>query len=186
MTLANLDLDRPLWWTVDGVLTPAECTALVERIEALGPEVAPVSLPGGPRVELELRNNARVMFDDPTLAARLFDRVRSCLPDSMCGLDVAGANERMRCYRYHPGQQFRAHYDGAFVRDTRERSLLTFMVYLNEGFEGGETRFLDLGEAAVPRTGRALLFQHRLLHEGATVTRGVKYALRSDVMYREG
>ena len=30
----------------------------------------------------------------------------------------------------------------------------------------------------------ALLFQHRLLHEGAEVTAGVKYVVRSDIMYR--
>jgi hypothetical protein len=35
-----------------------------------------------------------------------------------------------------------------------------------------------------PKPGRALLFQHFLLHEGSAVTRGVKYVMRSDVMYR--
>lgn len=55
------------------------------------------------------------------------------------------------------------------------------MVYLNEGYEGGATRF----EAAkvMGKAGMALLFQHGLIHEGAEVTQGVKYVLRSDVMY---
>lgn len=35
-----------------------------------------------------------------------------------------------------------------------------------------------------PRTGTALLFQHLLVHEGCVVRTGVKYVLRSDVMYR--
>ena len=35
----------------------------------------------------------------------------------------------------------------------------------------------------VPRPGMALLFQHRLLHEGCAVESGVQYVLRSDVMY---
>jgi prolyl 4-hydroxylase len=70
------------------------------------------------------------------------------------------------------------------VRGPRERSLLTLMVYLNEGFEGGATAFHDFGVAVRPRTGMALLFQHRLLHEGCEVSAGVKYVLRSDVMYR--
>ena len=35
-----------------------------------------------------------------------------------------------------------------------------------------------------PHADTALLFQHPILHEGCAVTRGVKYALRSDVMYR--
>ena len=58
------------------------------------------------------------------------------------------------------------------------------MVYLNEGFAGGETRFHDYEVDVVPRTGMALLFQHRVLHEGCVVTTGTKYVLRSDVMYR--
>jgi hypothetical protein len=35
----------------------------------------------------------------------------------------------------------------------------------------------------VPRAGDALWFQHRLLHAGNPVTGGVKYVLRSDVLY---
>ncbi|GEL72019.1 2OG-Fe(II) oxygenase [Myxococcus virescens] len=76
------------------------------------------------------------------------------------------------------------HFDGAFVRTRDERSLLTFMVYLNECPGGGATNFLSLGHSVTPRTGSALLFNHRLLHEGATVTQGRKYALRTDLMYR--
>ena len=41
-------------------------------------------------------------------------------------------------------------------------------------------RFHDV--SVTPKTGLALLFQHFLLHEGSSVTSGVKYVLRSDVM----
>ncbi len=61
------------------------------------------------------------------------------------------------------------------------------MVYLNEAFEGGATRFFlrePHGEIdIVPQTGMALLFLHTLQHEGATVESGRKYVLRSDIMY---
>jgi predicted 2-oxoglutarate/Fe(II)-dependent dioxygenase YbiX len=100
------------------------------------------------------------------------------------GWQVHGANERLRFYRYQPGERFNAHYDGSFQRSDRERSLLTFMIYLNGDFEGGETSFLDLGESIKPAPGLALLFQHPILHEGCEVTAGIKYAIRSDVMYR--
>ena len=63
--------------------------------------------------------------------------------------------------------------------------MLTLIVYLNDDFEGGETDF-DLGVCVDPRPGTALLFQHFLLHEGCKVTAGMKYVLRSDVMYRRG
>jgi hypothetical protein len=35
----------------------------------------------------------------------------------------------------------------------------------------------------VPRTGHALIFEHGLRHQGAEVSRGIKYVLRSDVMF---
>lgn len=179
-----IDLSRPLWFTLDGVLSPDECRALIARIEAAGPTVAPVSRAEGPVVDLGTRNNTRVMFDDPELAALLYARVADRLPATISGREVVGANERLRCYRYAAGQRFAPHYDGAFARNLQERSKLTFIVYLNEEFTGGETAMLDLDEVIVPRTGRALLFQHAILHEGCEVTSGVKYAVRSDIMYR--
>ena len=74
--------------------------------------------------------------------------------------------------------------DGAYIRTAQERSLLTLIVYLNEDFAGGRTAFLDFELQATPKTGTALVFQHLLLHEGCMVHSGVKYAMRSDVMYR--
>jgi prolyl 4-hydroxylase len=179
-----LDLTRPFHFTVDAVLTPEECRAMIACIDAAGPQVAPIARPSGAVVDLGTRNNERVMFEDVAFAALLFQRVRAALPEQMMGMQLASANERLRCYRYRPGQRFRPHYDGAFVRSDDERSLLTLMVYLNEDFEGGETALLDFGVVVKPRTGMALLFQHHLLHEGCEVTRWVKYAVRSDVMYR--
>lgn len=185
MYAAHLDLDQPLVWTVDGVLTAEECAALITRIDASRPEVATIDAPGGPKLDTATRNNTRVIFDDAALAADLFSRVRAHLPEELMGMRAVGANERFRCYRYDVGQRFAPHLDGSFVRDAQERSLLTFMVYLNEGFEGGETAFLDLDRVIVPRAGSALFFQHPIPHEGCTVTRGVKYAIRTDVMYRQ-
>lgn len=179
-----LDVTKPLVWTVDDVLSKKECDDLVARIEKAGPTVAPITTHLGAVLDTNVRNNTRVMFEDAELAGVLFQRVRDHVPKELSGLQLASANERLRCYRYTEGQRFAPHYDGAFVRNKSERSLLTFMIYLNEGFGGGRTSFLDLERVVEPKTGRALLFQHFLLHEGAPVTSGVKYALRTDVMYR--
>ncbi len=59
---------------------------------------------------------------------------------------------------------------------------MTFMIYLNEDMKGGETKFIECD--IKPETGKALIFIHELLHEGAPVLEGVKYVLRTDVMYR--
>lgn len=181
-----LDFHAPFIWTIDALFSPDECAALIDRIETIGPERAPITTGRGFVMDERVRNNTRSMFDDPALAQRLFERVRPFVPGSMCGgAAPVGLNERWRCYRYTPGQFFAPHYDGAFVRNDREGSRLTFILYLNDGFEGGETAFPDFDITVRPRTGQALLFQHALLHESTPILRGNKYAARSDVMYRK-
>ncbi|MBP9087255.1 MAG: 2OG-Fe(II) oxygenase [Kofleriaceae bacterium] len=180
----SLDHGAPLVWTIPDVLSPSECADAIARIERLGPAAAPVSTPRGYVMMPDVRNNERVMFDDIDLAARLFTRIEGSLPPVLCAMRAVGANERFRCYRYQPGQQFAAHFDGAYERNSHERSLLTLIVYLNDDFEGGRTAFLDFGIEAMPKVGTALVFQHLLLHEGSVVHSGVKYAMRSDIMYR--
>jgi len=180
----SLDHTAPLVWTIPDVMSPAECADEIARIEQLGPAAAPITTSRGFEMRPDVRNNERVMFDDVALAARLFARIRGALPPVLAGMRAVGANERFRCYRYTPGQRFAPHYDGAFTRSAQETSLLTLIVYLNEDFAGGRTAFLDFDLEAIPKTGTALVFQHRLLHEGCIVQSGVKYAMRSDVMYR--
>jgi len=181
----SLDHGGPLVFTIPDVMTAEQCARLVARIDALGPTDAPITTSRGFVMRPEIRNNQRVIIDDVELARDLFERIRGSVPAHLFGRRAVGANERFRCYRYEPGQRFAPHYDGAFTRGPSERSELTFMVYLNEGFGGGTTRFHDFDIDVRPRTGHALLFQHRLLHEGCEVTSGTKYVLRSDVMYRD-
>ena len=71
--------------------------------------------------------------------------------------------------------------DAAYRRDNGEESQLTFMIYLNKGYRGGTTRFEEI--EVTGGLGMALVFEHGLFHEGAEVLEGVKYVLRSDVMY---
>ncbi len=156
-----LDGRAPLAITVRDVMSADECARVVERIDAAGPTHAPINTMAGFVMDPSVRNNKRV------------------------SRRAVGANERFRCYRYEPGERFAAHYDGAFRRNHRERSELTLMVYLNDGFGGGATRFHDFDVDVGPRTGMALLFQHSMFHEGCVVTSGMKYVLRSDVMYAE-
>ena len=132
-------------------------------------------------MDFDIRNNTRVMFDDFALAGLLWARIEARIAPRP-GFVPVGLNERIRFYRYDPGQAFRWHFDGAFVRSAEEQSFLTFMVYLNEGFGGGEIELED--EAVRPRTGLGVVFDHGLRHQGAAVTHGRKYVLRSDVMFR--
>jgi prolyl 4-hydroxylase len=168
--------------TLPGLLSTEECSAEITRAEALGFDAAPITTVRGFVHRPEVRNNQRVMRDDPEQAARLWERLRGSVPPELEGARAVGLNERFRLYRYEPGQYFRVHSDGAFVRGPTERSRLTLLIYLNEGFTGGETQILDWGPVH-PRTGLGLLFQHELFHESVALRSGRKYVLRSDVMY---
>lgn len=169
-------------FTVSRFLTSIECAEFIARAEGSAFESAPIVSATGVRVQEDTRNNDRQMWDDSLLAAKLWQRVSPHLPKVIEERQPVGLNERFRLYRYVPGQRFTWHADMPFRRSTGEISLLTFMIYLNEGYEGGATRF----EAAkvVGETGTALIFQHGLVHEGAEVKHGMKYVLRSDVMFR--
>lgn len=168
-------------FTISDVLTGDECREYIEWSEALGYTAAPVSLAGGAVHRPDLRNNARVMADAPDRALKLWRRVAADMPVVLEGRRPVGLNERLRFYRYGPGQRFAPHTDGCVRRANGEESLLTFMIYLNADARGGETRFEQVSVA--PATGLALVFDHYLPHEGAVVTAGQKYVLRSDVMF---
>jgi prolyl 4-hydroxylase len=169
-------------FTVAEFFSPEECREHIARAEAAGFDAAPINGMFGPQMRPDVRNNSRVMIDDPAAAAQLWDRIQIYVPLSIGSWRAIGVNERLRYYRYDVGQQFNWHYDGAFERSNGERSQLTFMVYLNDGFEGGETSFENA--IVVPRQGMALVFVHQIRHKGQPVVRGRKYALRTDVMYR--
>jgi prolyl 4-hydroxylase len=180
----SIDLSAPLAFAIPDVMTAGDCRQLIAMLEAEGFDAAPITTIAGPMLRPDVRNNTRLIFDHEQLASRLYARIAEHLP-IVCGTKPVGANERFRAYRYEPGQRFAPHLDGCYQRSAHERSELTLMIYLNEGFGGGATRFLDYDLDVAPKTGMALLFQHRLLHEGCAVTSGVKYVLRSDIMYRD-
>lgn len=172
--------------TIRGLFTPAECDALIRLAEGIGFDAAPITTGRGFVMAPEIRNNTRVMLDDAPRAKALWAQLARFTPEARDHGRAVGLNERFRFYRYAPGEFFRWHRDGAFFRDTHERSLLTALVYLSGDCEGGSTDF-DLGDDEIrvaPERGMVVLFDHRLLHQGAPVTRGRKYVLRTDVMYR--
>lgn len=166
--------------TIDDFLTLEECQHFIELTEGQGYEIAMINGPSGPSVAQGIRNNLRVILDDAELADRLWQRARSVIPEYVQGYPVIGFNERFRFYRYERGQYFAHHADGPHRRQNGEQSRLTFMAYLNEDFEGGETNFAAVQVTA--KTGMGLCFLHNLIHEGAEVLKGRKYVLRTDVM----
>jgi hypothetical protein len=180
-------LDGPKLLVIHGFLSPEECDGFIERSERLGYADAPITTSVGFVMRKDIRDNSRVIVDDLDLAADWWYRAKSLLGEDWFGWKAVGLTERFRFYRYDIGQKFARHTDGYFERPNGDRSHFTFMVYLNDGFEGGATAFHQSRPSLLitPERGMALVFYHRQLHEGMPVVKGRKYVLRTDVMYRK-
>merc|ERR1712137_1440938 len=76
-------------------------------------------------------------------------------------------------------------------------SLKTFMLYLNDGFEGAPTTFYSDRQAHYkepdpankvydlqPERGACVIFNQCITHDGGMLRSGHKYILRSEVMYQ--
>jgi prolyl 4-hydroxylase len=100
--------------------------------------------------------------------------------------------ENPNILRYKPGQEFKPHYDalepekiGYHEELSRHgQRIATFLIYLNDEFEGGETSFPLLGWNFKGRTGDALFFwnvsrdgefERQLQHAGLPPTSGEKW-----------
>jgi len=193
------------------VLHAGECEAIVAMSGRMGyHEDAPVSLGRSVR-----HNQNCVWIQGDAINDEVFRRCEHLLPeyielftkDETCVRigPAAGLNRRWRLYQYTQGDYFKWHQDGGWtgsgldadgelVDDLyggRRFSWLTFLIYLNDDFEGGRTLFQGPGDetfAVTPARGSVLVFFHGYhplsqLHMGEEVTRGVKYVARTDVLF---
>ncbi|KAJ5979747.1 hypothetical protein N7481_007045 [Penicillium waksmanii] len=191
------------------VLSEEECKAIIAAGESVNflPD-APLREDGD--VSILAHNFYWVI--DTTFHDMLWARISPYVPPSINGRLVRGINRRFRVYRYVPGAEYRCHIDGAWPpsgilpddtyvydsspEDKRQSSMYTFLLYLNDEFEGGETTFFlpaaregTLNAYPVrPVMGSVAIFPHgeangALLHEGTGVRKGAKYIIRTDVEY---
>jgi hypothetical protein len=183
---------------VDGLLTAEECTAFIRDMDRAD--------------NLRAVDSAIAAYDRGVLvsdvwAERLWQRVRPLMPADIAA--VAHCNTHIRFSKYHPGQCFEVHRDGLNQDARGYRTKFTVNIFLNDGFQGGETDFLDesrndrcigqdgphlvsLSESrvlvyrAMPAPGRGMVFDREILHRGNMVQGGYKYLLRTDVMVPAG
>jgi prolyl 4-hydroxylase len=101
--------------------------------------------------------------------------------------------ESLQGQRYQPGQYFKAHNDFFYGSSYQTECLYsgnrthTFMIYLNDVEEGGETAFINLNKKVKPKMGKAVVWANmhngetndRFLHEGCEVKKGIKYIITS-------
>jgi hypothetical protein len=202
------------------VLTPEECQQMIDISEEMGYAPSPLTILDGNYQNSQINQNTkqirdswRVLCDVPTDYNQIVSqRVVDLLPQQVTVKEGIVAtwnldrdvpvNPRWRFNRYDNGQKFGPHLDAGYTKNINEKTLLTFIVYLNEGFQGGETKFFPGGKrffyekvpstkevVITPKCGTALVFfqagelNHR--HEGSPLIGDMpKYILRSDIAYK--
>ena len=173
---------------IKGFLSKNECQALVEMIEANNVRSSVVV--GGTNrsgvSETRTSSTSNLAPNDPTVKS-IHQKIANNL-----GLDIK-KGEDLQGQKYEVGQFFKEHND-YFSGDAYDKHCLssgnrtfTFMIYLNDDFEGGGTSFPKLGKTIKPELGKAVVWQNTIegepqpetMHEGTTITKGVKYIITS-------
>jgi Rps23 Pro-64 3,4-dihydroxylase Tpa1-like proline 4-hydroxylase len=180
---------------LDNVFTKEECDNLIKLSEEIPEnyEIAKVTYDDEQIIDTNYRNNKRWLNFDKKLANTFFEKIKSYIPIEFEGNKVSCLNERLSFLKYSPGEYFRAHQDGYYIRlDDSEISYITVQIYLNDlkTEDGGETTFIEnayngiyKNYSVIPKVGRVLLFEHDIEHEGSILKHGLKYCIRTDIMY---
>ncbi|KAL7485004.1 hypothetical protein ACHAW6_010602 [Cyclotella cf. meneghiniana] len=197
---------------IHNLFTPQECANFIEAAEKKGFINALVHGPEGTEIlRKDLRDSGRCIIDDEDLAQAWFDRMVQALDGSPVkkklfdaywledhedqgshrSLRAVGLNERLRFLRYHRGQFFGFHRDNEYTRGPEfgpragEESHVTFLLYLNDKMEGGQTRIESGGRYVdvIPETGSVLIFDQDIIHAAIPVSSGNKYCCRTDIMF---
>lgn len=178
-------IDGRFYVALDGLLTAAECQALIAQMDPPAGEEGSRRLQA---VDSALAAYDRGILTSAEWAARLWARVKPHVPDAVAA--VAHCNSTIRFSKYRPGQRFDVHRDGLNQDARGYRTKYTVNIFLNDAFAGGETDFLDeareLAFRAAPAPGRGVVFDRDILHRGNEVRDGTKYLLRTDVMVPDG
>ncbi len=172
-------------------LSPAECRALFEKIDA---GIYPSPLYEKEKYEgVRTSHSCNLDVYDP-FVAEIETRIADLL-----GIDRSWG-EPLQGQRYEIGQEFKEHADFFYVDQPYwaeyephgGQRTWTAMIYLNEPGKGGATGFRYLDLAVEPKAGRILVWNNMALdgspnpwtaHAGRPVEEGVKYIVTK--WYRE-
>lgn len=159
--------------------TPEECAHLAQTVgDIIAPSVV-VDPATGRQVQHPIRTSDGAVVG-PTRESLVVTAINRRIA-AMTGIDIR-QGEPLQVLRYAPGQQYRLHSDA--LPGTGNQRIATAIIYLNEGFRGGETDFPDLGIRIEPSGGDMLVFDNvladgrpdpRMRHAGLPVTVGLKW-----------
>ncbi len=159
------------------------CNDIIEDLESM--DIFPKELSNNNtdyilEKNLVSRNQHRIIYESKELADEIWLKLVT-IPDFRINIELASSiNPSFRFYKYYPSQNFVVHTDAPVVINKNQRSFHSLLIYLNDNYEGGSTKF-D-GFESIPIQGKIIFFNHTLKHSGAKILSGVKYILRTDII----
>ena len=179
-------------YTIDDFLTPMECQYLINKIDENNVRSTVVNSNDQGRIESEFRtsSSAFLPLEDGVIAI-LNKKMHEALPDTV----PFDKSEEPQGQKYDVGQKFDDHTDYFDINDPKSYAMhtegrgqrnWTFMIYLNDVEEGGETDFPELGLKFHPKRGKAVIWKNLLpngegnrytLHAGRPPVKGTKYII---------
>jgi hypothetical protein len=183
---------------ISGLASPSVCRWLIGRAPGLlRPALVYDSVSRRDMVH-QMRTNTMALFDYANV-----DVVQYLLQARMsktCGYAMQNF-EMPSVLHYSVGQQITPHFDfidaqaadyAAQIREQGQR-MITFLLYLNDDYEGGETTFPELGIVNRGTMGDGLYFinaypdlkpDRRMLHTGSPPTTGEKWIVTQFIVHK--
>jgi len=171
----------------ENFLTPEECNAIIDKVKGnIGR--CRVADDGISDVRTSLEASFPNEYDK-----NITSKIRNFI-ESFTKLPIKN-QERMAVLNYQIGQLYKPHHDcyignltnkGAaeFLKQGGQRPY-TCLIYLNQGYQGGETNFPKINVKIKPEIGKLLVFRNQengsinteLIHESVPVTSGQKWCM---------
>jgi len=185
---------------LENVLTRRECQRIIQETESIG-----YGSLGEGKTGMAYRSNRRIQFDDSegSLGEELWRRISQYIPQIEV-LPEDGTfeyylmNSRYRFAKYFKGEGFALHVDKPTVYEKEICSIYTVNIYLNDlkPEQGGKTRFYtkmmggNIVASVGGSAGTVAIFKQALggvftpVHDGEKVNSGLKYLMRTDIIYK--
>lgn len=137
-------------------------------------------------IDFEVGNDkyARHDFRDRNLRKILFECFLNHSKEFIEKENIVDISNLFYVSKYFPGNSIDWHLDGHRECDGM-KSNYSFVIYLNDNFDGGETSIKDKNGVVIdvkPDTGKVLILNQDIMHCGKQVKKGIKYILRGDLM----
>lgn len=181
----------------DNIATDDECKILVNLFETYKryhnkvdnsrrPKFTEMNLTGtlDKTEQIASEIHSRLLGAFRRLKKEYFETVISKAYDGTSFVPDVHGWEQFRIKKYvQKTDEFREHVDVGDAGSSKR--YLAFLLYLNDGFTGGETEFTTCGLTVTPKSGRVVVFPPtwNFPHQGNKVKKGEKYILSTYLNY---